>query len=435
MFKKSILLLFFFILFISTAITFASSDLEDKKESENLSVSWYMVDQNGKVKPKALPLTSTLKKEDFNTIPTKIIKEYKKDGEIIKKEEIPIIESKIERTIEGDISHPGLNVVKENIIYDKTYNQTIYHTIYTFVTVNYYDEQSKEVIHPRNWQTIGYRYRQDTFDNTVEKKWDVSSYDKIEIEGYDYVKTSEKTSGNYNDLTGQKDIYVWYKKQEKTTQDTTVEQEKKEDTPPVLVEKEDKKYDISREENSQEQNNINKKRIKKKGVVLKEKKKDKTKRKKNEKQEKKKIKKEKIKKEKKKTKTPVKVNNNNNNNNNDKDIEEKIVSNAVPKTTPKGTWALLNLIALIFTFLIWIIFFFSKDAKEKEDTILRKRKILYFITTFIFIVSLIFFLVTEDIFLKMEIYDKWTLLIWLLTFLQLFLYKKRYKEEDFEKEE
>ena len=68
MFKKNILLLFFFILFTSTAITFASSDLEDKKESENLSVSWYMVDQNGEVKPKALPLTSTFKKEDFNTM-------------------------------------------------------------------------------------------------------------------------------------------------------------------------------------------------------------------------------------------------------------------------------------------------------------------------------------------------------------------------------
>ena len=36
MFKKSILLLFFFILFTSTAITFASSDLEDKKDKEKI---------------------------------------------------------------------------------------------------------------------------------------------------------------------------------------------------------------------------------------------------------------------------------------------------------------------------------------------------------------------------------------------------------------
>ncbi|WP_304963884.1 MucBP domain-containing protein [uncultured Dubosiella sp.] len=69
-----------------------------------------------------------------------------------------------------------------------------------YVRVNYLNIENDESIHPSN-QVVGLK---------EDAKWDVSKFDKIEINGYEYVKTDRETKGD--GLKEDTIINVYYKK-------------------------------------------------------------------------------------------------------------------------------------------------------------------------------------------------------------------------------
>lgn len=78
---------------------------------------------------------------------------------------------------------------------------------YTFVTVNYRDvDDSKEVLAPMQYKTITMT------EYDPDAVYNVSAYDKKNIEGYQYLKTDGILTGKVSDLSGQHNVYVYYKK-------------------------------------------------------------------------------------------------------------------------------------------------------------------------------------------------------------------------------
>ena len=78
---------------------------------------------------------------------------------------------------------------------------------YTFVTVNYRDvDDSKEALAPMQYKTITMT------EYDPDAVYNVSAYDKKNIEGYQYLKTDGILTGKVSDLSGQHNVYVYYKK-------------------------------------------------------------------------------------------------------------------------------------------------------------------------------------------------------------------------------
>lgn len=93
-----------------------------------------------------------------------------------------------------------------------------------------------------------------------------------------------------------------------------------------------------------------------------------------------------------------------------------IIDEQVPQAGHSGSWALLNLIAVILTVILAILMFIRKQTKEKEDednvTEMKRRRWIPIVGVVIAIVSIIVFILTEDITLKMVYVDSYT--IWMI---------------------
>ena len=102
-----------------------------------------------------------------------------------------------------------------------------------------------------------------------------------------------------------------------------------------------------------------------------------------------------------------------------------ITPNAIPKTQPKGSWALINLIATILSCICAIILLFiRKKTKEDEPTDEEKKDKRGMIGTkiasvLIGIISIIIFIFTEDMTLPMVYTDKWTIIMILLLIIEI----------------
>ena len=131
------------------------------------------------------------------------------------------------------------------------------------------------------------------------------------------------------------------------------------------------------------------------------------------------------------------------------EVEEEPIERTIPgtgiPTTNIGAWALINLIAMLFTILlsiIMLIFFIINKIKEKDDDeedneneekVKYKNKLgLRIITAIIAIISLIIFIFTEDMTLPMVLTDKYTFLMIVIAIIQIIvaILSKRKKEEE-----
>ena len=102
------------------------------------------------------------------------------------------------------------------------------------------------------------------------------------------------------------------------------------------------------------------------------------------------------------------------------------------------SWALINLIATLLTFLITIvllIFAFINKRKESDELEIKNRMIGRIISIVVAIVTGFVFLITEDMSLPMVLVDKWTLImIAFLTLQLIIMILCKHKEEEIEEE-
>ena len=119
-----------------------------------------------------------------------------------------------------------------------------------------------------------------------------------------------------------------------------------------------------------------------------------------------------------------------------------IINQPTPKANPEiGSWALINLIATILSCVIAIILAFVKkktddekeeytDEEKKDIRGLRRFKIY---SILVGIISIIAFILTEDMTLPMVLIDKWTILMLILllvNIINIFIMRKKSKQED-----
>lgn len=120
--------------------------------------------------------------------------------------------------------------------------------------------------------------------------------------------------------------------------------------------------------------------------------------------------------------------------------EPTIVKEVVtPQAAPEGAWALLNLILTIISCIIAIILIFAKKKSENEEYTDEEKKDIRGIKRFkiysilIGIISIIVFILTEDMTLPMILIDKWTILMAIFTIVEIiniFIIRHKSKEED-----
>lgn len=123
-----------------------------------------------------------------------------------------------------------------------------------------------------------------------------------------------------------------------------------------------------------------------------------------------------------------------------------IESDPTPKVEPVGSWALINLICTILSCIIAIILLFIKkktddeeeeytDEEEKDIRGIKRFKIY---SVLVGIISIIAFILTEDITLPMILIDKWTILMVILlaiNVINIFVMRKKSKQEEDDDEE
>lgn len=112
---------------------------------------------------------------------------------------------------------------------------------------------------------------------------------------------------------------------------------------------------------------------------------------------------------------------------------------ATPQAAPEGAWALLNLILTIISCIIAIVLIFAKKKSENEEYTDEEKKDIRGIKRFkiysilIGIISIIVFILTEDMTLPMILIDKWTILMAVFTIIEIiniFIIRYKSKEED-----
>lgn len=110
-----------------------------------------------------------------------------------------------------------------------------------------------------------------------------------------------------------------------------------------------------------------------------------------------------------------------------------------PKAEPEGSWALINLIATIFACICALILLFvRKDTKNNEPTDEEKKDMRKILATkiasiLVSIISVIAFILTEDVSLPMVLTDKWTFLMILLLIIEIvniFIIRRQSKGEE-----
>ncbi len=123
--------------------------------------------------------------------------------------------------------------------------------------------------------------------------------------------------------------------------------------------------------------------------------------------------------------------------------EEEINDNETPLAKTEGTWALVNLISTIITVALGLILLISRKKKEEdqdseevdanEDPLVKKRgTFTRVVSVIIAILSVIAFLVTEDMTLKMAMVDKWTIMMVVMAVVQVivFVFGRKWKDQD-----
>ena len=110
--------------------------------------------------------------------------------------------------------------------------------------------------------------------------------------------------------------------------------------------------------------------------------------------------------------------------NNQNDTEQEEIAQITDQQTPKShgavenQWAVLNLIAVMLSLILAIALLLSKRNKEDEDMRTRRRwtKVVAII---IAVVSIVIFVVTENIFLPMKLTDQYTIIMLGLSLIQI----------------
>lgn len=111
----------------------------------------------------------------------------------------------------------------------------------------------------------------------------------------------------------------------------------------------------------------------------------------------------------------------------------------VPQVAAQGAWALVNLIATILGCIIALLALFIKkksdneEYTEDEESDIRKMRITKIASILIGIISIIVFILTEDMSLPMILTDKWTLCMILLLIIEvvnILIVKKQSQREE-----
>lgn len=401
----------------------SSNEIEQEEEVDPSTTSeetttepdyyvWHSEDENGNAAmPKSLNLTTDLTEEDFETHQSNVVLQgYDETGNEIEnsKQTIPI--EKVERTITGDYKHPGWNTVVETLVYNDTYVETIYHGTYTFAVIYYLDMDTNEQIHTYNYELIGWSYfhsDQSPRQNAQEKTWDISEWDALVIDGYDYIKTIGTLAGFFSDLTQQHNVYAYYNKHK---EEPVVPEEPKEPeepdipiVPPIQPENpiSEEPVIINEPEVIIETGGLGEREgfsyIETSSIITSE--------------------------------VPLET----------EETPATINEEETPLTIAEGSWALINLIATICSVIIALILLFIKKKKENEEeeyTDKEKNDILLMriikILSIIFaIISIILFILTEDMTLPMELTDKWTfimLILFIIEIINFFIVKTHSKQ-------
>ncbi|MEG0592943.1 MAG: InlB B-repeat-containing protein, partial [Coprobacillus sp.] len=105
------------------------------------------------------------------------------------------------------------------------------------------------------------------------------------------------------------------------------------------------------------------------------------------------------------------------------DNEEIIEDQEVPLATIGGSWALVNLICTIVVTILGIFLLLAKhkkDEDEEDNTVAYKRRRWTKVATIVVaIVTIVAFIITEDMTLPMILTDKWTIAMLILTLVQI----------------
>ena len=119
-----------------------------------------------------------------------------------------------------------------------------------------------------------------------------------------------------------------------------------------------------------------------------------------------------------------------------------ILDPQTPKVEPEiGSWALINLIATILSCIIALLLIFTKkDTDDEEDEYtdeeikdIRRMRITKIASILVGVISIIIFILTEDMSLPMVLVDKWTLLMILLLIIEIvniFIIRQQSKGEE-----
>lgn len=144
--------------------------------------------------------------------------EHIKDQWLVCNDDDPVYFVKDSKTIK-DLSKYNLDKWGGYTLYTTWDNGKTEHKdflAYTWVFVNYYDINSLETIHDRNYQLVYYNSsKSPSLTSHSNGDYDVTTYDAIDIPGYRHVQTDGKEllKGNISSLNGVTNINVWYAKQ------------------------------------------------------------------------------------------------------------------------------------------------------------------------------------------------------------------------------
>lgn len=122
----------------------------------------------------------------------------------------------------------------------------------------------------------------------------------------------------------------------------------------------------------------------------------------------------------------------------DDTVHSTIIDENVPLSGVTGSWALINLISMILTIILAILMFIRKQNKDKEDEDkqdvieYKRRRWIPVCGVIVSIVSLIVFVLTEDMTLKMAYVDRYTIgmIVLLVINVVLFILGRTWKEKD-----